>query len=159
MLWHYTVENNLHCHKPLQLFFARYRASRIDSWIESWKHNLVNIYGKSWSTKRVFIPQTVLADKDAASDAAPDNGQLPNHSAKLNNLSTTTKQVPDIPTSQPRRKAPGLDGITTDLSKLYSSWTANNLAVLFNCSFSEEVYPSAWEDSLVVHVFKREDRA
>ena len=67
------------------------------------------------------MSQTVLADKDAAPNAAPDNGQLPKHSAKLNNLSTTTKQVPDIPTSQPRRKAPGLDGITTDLLKLYSS--------------------------------------
>ena len=39
-----------------------------------------------------FISQTALADKDAAPDAAPDTGQLPKHSAKLNNLSTTAKK-------------------------------------------------------------------
>ena len=114
---------------------------------------------KAEALNAFFISQTALADKDAAPDAAPDTGQLPKHSTKLNNLSTTAKEVLDILTSLPRRKAPGLGGITTDLLKLCSSRTDNSLAILFNRNFSEGVYPSAWKYSLVVPVFKREDRA
>ena len=108
---------------------------------------------KAEALNAFFICQTALADKDAAPDAAPDTGQLPKHSAKLNNLSTIAKEVLDILTSLPRR--PGLDGITTDLLKLCSSGTANSLAILFNRSFSEEVYPSTWNDSLVVPYLNR----
>ena len=110
---------------------------------------------KAEGLNAVFISQMALADKDAAPDAAPDTGQLLKHSAKLNNLSSTTKKVLEIMTSLPRRKAPGLDGITTDLLKLCSSGTANSLAILFNRSFSEEVYPSTWNDSLVVPYLHR----
>ena len=48
---------------------------------------------KAEALNAFFISQTALADKDAAPDAAPDTGQLPKHSAKLKNLSTTTKEI------------------------------------------------------------------
>ncbi len=110
---------------------------------------------KAEALNAFFISQTTSADKDAI----PDTEQLPKNSAKVSYLSATAKEVLDVLTSLPRRKSPGLDGITTDLLKLCAPGAAASLAVLFNRSFSDGVYPSAWKDSLVVPVFKRGDRA
>ena len=57
--------------------------------------------------------------------------------------------------SLPKKKAPGWDGITTDLLRLCATGIAESLATLFNRSFSDGVFPAAWKLALVTPVFKK----
>ena len=73
---------------------------------------------------------------------------------------TTASDVYDVLSALPRRKAPGLDGITTHLLRECArGLIASSLALLFNRSFSEQCFPDPWKDAVVVPVFKRGDRS
>ena len=73
---------------------------------------------------------------------------------------TTASDVYDVLSALPRRKAPGLDGITTHLLRECArGLIASSLALLFNRSFSEQCFPDPWKDVVVVPVFKRGDRS
>ena len=56
-----------------------------------------------------------------------------------------------------RRKAPGLDDVTSYLLKECARGIAASLSDLFNRSFAEERFPAEWKNPLVVPAFKRGD--
>ena len=58
-----------------------------------------------------------------------------------------------------RKKAPGCDGITTDLLRLCAPGIAESLAILFNRPFLDGAFPSAWKLALVTPVFKKGNAA
>ena len=91
--------------------------------------------------------------------AVPDQSSLHYNEEVFPALVTTPKAVFDILSCLPVKKAPGADGITTRLLRGCARGIAGSLALLFNRSFSECTYPSAWKDALVIPVFKRGERS
>ena len=70
-------------------------------------------------------------------------------------ISTTPCEVYDVLKSLKVRKACGLDGLTPGLLRFCAVGVASSLAVLFNRSFSDGVFPTAWKSALVIPVFKK----
>ena len=64
-------------------------------------------------------------------------------------------EVFDVLRSLHEHKAPGFDGLPPRLLKLCAAGIAKSLCVLFNRSFSDGCFPSAWKSALVVPVFKK----
>ena len=93
----------------------------------------------------------------------PSRTRLPSTSSLRRNpksfceISTTPEEIYQILRTLPNRKSPGLDCITTDLLKLCASGISSSLSLLFNRSFDEGSFPSAWKDAVVIPVFKRGD--
>ena len=67
---------------------------------------------------------------------------LPVNDEEFSHLSTTPADVFQVLASLPRRKAPGLDGVTTYLLKEYARGIVASLSGLFNRSFAEECFPA-----------------
>ena len=110
---------------------------------------------KAEALNEFFARQTHLD----GSDGVPDVSELSHNDEELTLLNTTPADVFAILSRLPRRKAPGLDGITTYLLRECARSIASSLATLFNCSFHEQYFPRAWKDAVVVPVYKRGDRA
>ena len=110
---------------------------------------------KAEALNAFFVQQTHLS----GSDASPDASSVPVNEENFSQLSTTPADVFDVLSSLPRRKAPGLDGVTTCLLKECAQGIACSLCCLFNRSFTEQHFPSAWKNALVVPVFKRGDHS
>ena len=102
-----------------------------------------------------FADQTVLSGADSA---VPDESSIPANPNEFTSLHCTPSEVYRILSSLDCRKAPGLDGITPLLLRECASGISVSLALLFNRSFSEGQFPSAWKQALVMPVFKKGDR-
>ena len=98
-----------------------------------------------------FQKQTELQ----GNDRHPDTTGLPKNPHNFSSIQTSPSEVYDILLSLPKKKAPGWDGITTDLLRLCATGIAESLATLFNRSFSDGVFPAAWKLALVTPVFKK----
>ena len=110
---------------------------------------------KAAALNSFFVRQTHLI----GSHSTPDVSSLPINEEVFSQLSTTPADVFRVLSSLPRRKAPGMDGVTTHLLKECASGIAVSLSDLFNRSFAEQRFPAAWKDALVVPAFKRGDRS
>ena len=84
-----------------------------------------------------------------------DTTGLPKNPHNFSSIETSPSEVYDILLSLPKKKAPGWDGITTDLLRLCATGISESLATLFNRSFSDGVFPAAWKLALVTPVFKK----
>ena len=102
-----------------------------------------------------FADQTRL---DTGS-ASPDTSSLFPNPDNLTSLHTTPSKVYDVLSHLPVKKAGGLDGITPHLLRACAPGVAVSLASLFNRSFCEGVFPSAWKRALVIPAFKRGDKS
>ena len=98
-----------------------------------------------------FQKQTELQ----GTDRQPDTTGLPKNPHNFSSIETSPSEVYDILLSLPKKKAPGWDGIITDLLRLCATGIAESLATLFNRSFSDGVFPAAWKLALVTPVFKK----
>ena len=92
-------------------------------------------------------------------DAIPDVSELRTNPESFSSMHTTPSDVFDVLSSLPIKKAAGIDGITPRLLRSCARSISCSLATLFNRSFAEEAFPSAWKMSLVVPVFKRGDNS
>ena len=102
-----------------------------------------------------FVRQTFLHE-----DGHPvDISSIPTNTDTVSAFTTTPVDVVGVLQSLPKRKAPGQDGITTDLLCLCSSGIATSLSVLFNRSFADQHFPTAWKEALVVPVYKKGNRS
>ena len=110
---------------------------------------------KAEALNSFFVQQSDLHGRDSA----PDVSDLPINPEKFDTICTTPSEVYNILASLPKRKAPGMDGVTTRLLRETARTIAPSLAVLFNRSFSECSFPSQWKEALVVPVFKRGERS
>ena len=108
--------------------------------------------GKADLLNTFFATQTVLPGADTS---IPDEASLPFNDRSFSSLSTTPVEVFDVLRSLHEHKAPGFDGLPPRLLKLCAAGIAKSLCVLFNRSFSDGCFPSAWKSALVVPVFKK----
>ena len=74
-------------------------------------------------------------------------------------LQKTPREVYDILSCLKEGKAPGLDGLSPRLLRYCACGISSSLSVLFNRSFSEGSFPSAWKTALVIPVFKKGSRS
>ena len=100
-----------------------------------------------------FVQQSSLN----TGNSTPDISQLPVNNESFSSLYTTPSDIHDILSKLKVKKAAGIDGITPRLLRVCAKSISSSLSVLFNRSFEEEVFPSAWKRSLVVPSFKRGD--
>ena len=77
--------------------------------------------------------------------ATPDTVSLSSNPNSLTTLHTTPNRVFDVLRHLPSNKAGGLDGITPRLLRACAPGIASSLACLFNRSFRECAFPSAWK--------------
>ena len=96
-----------------------------------------------------FQKQTELQ----GNDRHPNTTGLSKSPHDIPSIQTSPSEVHDILLSLPKKKAPGWDGITTDLLRLGATGIAESLATVFNRSFSDGVFPAAWKPALVTSVF------
>ena len=115
---------------------------------------LQNDMDKANAFNMFFQKQTDLQRNQPA-----DPSNLPKNAEKFSFLCTSPSEVYDILVALPKKKAPGCDGITTDLLRLCAPGIAESLAILFNRSFSDGAFPSAWKLALVTPVFKKGNAA
>ena len=102
-----------------------------------------------------FASQTLLPgrDKDVPSlPPAPDD-------ACFAELSTTPASVYKALSTLKVGKAPGNDGIHPGLLRLCARGICNSVALLFNRSFREGVFPAEWKEAIVIPVFKKGSKA
>ena len=110
---------------------------------------------KAAALNQFFALQTDLPGRDSC----PDSSQLSVNTEEFSTLQSTPAEVKRILSSLPIRKASGNDGISTRLLRECANSISVSLSALFNRSFNECHFPSAWKDALVVPVFKRGDRS
>ena len=103
-----------------------------------------------------FCQQTILPGADSVQ---PDSSSLPTNSESFTCLQTTPREVYDILSCLKEGKAPGLDGLSPRLLRYCACGISSSLSVLFNRSFSEGSFPSAWKTALVIPVFKKGSRS
>ena len=89
----------------------------------------------------------------------PDSNSLPQNSESFDSLHTTPREVYDVLSSLKEGKAPGLDGLPPRLLRCCARGISSSLSTLFNRSFSEGHFPSAWKETLVLPMFKKGSRA
>ena len=110
---------------------------------------------KASALNQFFAAQTDLPGRDST----PDSSQLTVNSEEFTTLQATPAEVKKILLSLPVKKASGNDGISTRLLRECASSISLSLCALFNRSFCESYFSSAWKDALVISVFKRGDRS
>ena len=110
---------------------------------------------KAAALNQFFALQTDLPGRDSC----PDSSQLSVNTEEFSTLQSTPAEVKRILSSLPIRKASGNDGISTRLLRECANSISVSLSALFDRSFNECHFPSAWKDALVVPVFKRGDRS
>ena len=110
---------------------------------------------KAEALNAFFVQQTDLAGRDST----PDDSPLPSNTEKLDKLCTSINEVYNVLKILPKRKAPGMDCVTTRLLRETARTIAPSLTILFNRSFEECSFPAQWKEALVIPVFKRGDRS
>ena len=120
-------------------------------------HRVAHLPADKARTLNSFIcQQTILPRADSA---VPDISSLAQNSESFDSLQTTPREVYNVLSRLKEGKAPGLDGLPPRLLRLCARGISSSLSALFNRSFTEGHFPSAWKQALIIPVFKKGSRS